>query len=400
MNLASLRRPKNLEDFICEDWQRDFFARIIQVKDDRSFLFFGPPGSGKTTISLILANEMQKSFAYFNAAIDNKQTLVNLIEENEILIVDEIHRLNKDKQDILLPHLENQSITVYATTTENPFFKVNPALRSRMNIFEFKKPTDKLMLEYAKNINQKLELFTVENEDVYRVLVKHANRDFRILLSDLELLAKLYRKETIDVNKVKLIFSVINFGIDQDGNEFYNHLSAFHKSLRGSDPDGALYWGYLLYKSKNFDDMFRRMICASYEDVGLANPSCGSQTLQAIEAFERLGEAEGYLPIAFAILNIALSPKSNSVIEAWSNTSVNVENRGAYDVPTHLKDSHYKSAKKLGHGVEYKYPHNYQNHWVKQQYLPDELTGQKFYTASENSYEQKIYNYWKKIKGE
>ncbi|QJG67161.1 AAA family ATPase [Mycoplasma phocoenae] len=397
--LASKQRPNNIDDLLLEKPLINLFKKIIDSKDKRSFIFFGTPGTGKTTISLILAKEISNNqYGVFNAATDSKQMLTTLIEKYSFIVIDEIHRLNKDKQDILLPSVENSALTIYATTTENPFFKVNPALRSRTNIIELKKPSTHALAQYLKNIVDSQNLFQYESNNIFDFFAKQANHDFRIAINNLDLISKIYTANNVTIEDLKIILPSTNIQIDQSGDDYYNLLSAFHKSMRGSDVDASLYYGFQLYKSEQFDSMFRRMICASYEDVGLAKPSVALDTVNAINAFERLGVAEGYLPIGFAIVNIALAPKSNSTFTATKKAINFIEAGNNYSVPLHLKDSHYASASKLKRGLGYKYPHDFENNWVKQKYLPEQCKNIWFYGEQINGYEYKIYEYWKKIK--
>ncbi|MDP4042731.1 replication-associated recombination protein A [Mycoplasmopsis arginini] len=398
INLANQLRPTTLDNFICSDSKRKLFESIIKNKDYSSFIFYGKPGCGKTTIANILANEINGNYDFFNAAIDKKEDLLIKIKNNDILIIDEIHRLNKDKQDILLPYLEDGFITIYATTTENPYFKLNPALRSRAHIIEMDLPSLNDIKIRLSEIAKKEEMLWLENTDIQTFIAKQANGDFRSAINIVELISKLQNSKDITLDTIKKIIPSINFVSDKDGDNHYDLLSAFHKSLRGSDPDAALYWGLLILKSGNTDDLFRRMLCASYEDVGLANPMVGVQTLSAIEAFERLGLPEGYLSIGFAILNIALSPKSNSSYLAIEATKRILDSNFIFQPPNHLKDAHYSSAIKLNRGINYKYPHNFPNNWIEQQYLPSEIKSQEIYTYQNQGWEKKIKEYWNKIK--
>ncbi|BAP39353.1 replication-associated recombination protein A [Metamycoplasma canadense] len=398
INLANQLRPNNLEEFICSDAKKNLFESIIKNQDYSSFIFYGKPGSGKTTIAYILANSLNANYDYFNAAIDKKEDLITKIKNNNILIIDEIHRLNKDKQDILLPFLEEGFITIYATTTENPFFKLNPALRSRAHIIEMDFPSKKDIEKRLIQINSKLNIEWLKENEILNFISLQANGDFRSAINIVELIEKLSSNNNITLNKIKEIIPTLNFLSDKNGDAHYDLLSAFHKSLRGSDPDASLYWGLLILKSGNSDDLFRRMLCCAYEDVGLANPMAGVQTISAIQTFERLGLPEGYLPIGFAILNIALSPKSNSSYLAIKKTKDLFENGYIYQPPLHLKDAHYFSAKKLNRGINYKYPHDYLNNWINQQYMPDELINKKIFEFQNQGWEKMINNYWEKIK--
>lgn len=404
-NIALKLRPNTLNEFICDGNLKFIFQNVIDNKDFHSFIFYGPPGTGKTTISYILAKSLNVNFDYFNAAIEKKEELVKKIKNNKILIIDEVHRLNKDKQDILLPYVENGQITIYATTTENPYFKINPALRSRCSIIELKKPSNDEIIKLLKNANDKEANHLNISEEIYKFLALQANGDVRVALNNFELVATIMnanKKQTnLSLEDIKKIIPAIQFSSDKGGDAHYDYLSAFHKSLRGSDPDAALYYGFLIVKSGDFDGLFRRLICASYEDVGLANPHLQADVIAAINAFERIGMPEGYLPIGYAILAVCLSPKSNSVFYAASRAQADIEKGYIGEVPNYLKDAHYKSASKLNRGLTYKYPHDYKNHWVDQKYLPKTLQNKKYYddTLTFEGYEAKIKEYWNKIKG-
>ncbi|AZZ65475.1 replication-associated recombination protein A [Metamycoplasma phocicerebrale] len=399
-NLANSLRPQKLDDFVCSTQKRELFQSIIENKDYSSFIFYGKPGTGKTTIANILANSLNCSYDFFNAAIDNKEDLLIKIKNNNIVIIDEIHRLNKDKQDILLPYLENDFITIYGTTTENPYFKINPALRSRSHIIEIESPSTKDIIFQLNKIAFQNNIEWLKNKDIQEFIAIQSNSDFRSALNNVELINKLSKKETISLEQIKFLVPSIKFYSDKNGDAHYDLLSAFHKSLRGSDPDAALYWGLLILKSGDVDNLFRRLLCATYEDVGLANPALGQQVLSAIESYERLGMPEGYLPIGFAILNVALSPKSNSNYLAINKIKNLIDNGYIYEPPIHLKDSHYSGAKKLGRGINYKYPHDYENNYTKQEYLPNELKNKEIFNFQNQGMEKKIKEYWNKIKKE
>lgn len=398
INLASKLRPNNLDDFICNNSKNKLFKSIIKNKDYSSFIFYGTPGSGKSTIANILANSLNANYDYFNAAIGKKEDLIIKIKNNDILIIDEIHRLNKDKQDILLPYLEDGFITMYATTTENPYFKINPALRSRAHIIEIDSPTKDDIKKRLTKIANDLNLNWLKNNEIQNFISSVSNSDFRSAINLVELIDKITDEKDVTLDIIKDIVPSNNFYSDKNGDSHYNLLSAFHKSLRGSDPDASLYWGLLILKTGNVDDLFRRMLCVAYEDIGLANPIIGVETNQAISAFERLGLPEGYLPIGFAILNLALSPKSNSTYLAINSIKNQLETGNIFQPPAHLKDAHYSSAVKLNRGINYQYPHDFKNNWVKQQYLPDELKKFKAYFKQQQGWEEKINKYWDNIK--
>ncbi|WP_324673273.1 replication-associated recombination protein A [Mycoplasma sp. 888] len=398
-NLANLIRPTKLENIVGQKHVVKLLEKVVANKITTSFIFFGESGTGKTTSAMILANQLGFKYDLFNASVDNKDKLINILKNNDVIIIDEIHRLNKDKQDILLSYLEFDKIIVYATTTENPYFKVVPALRSRMQIVQFFKISED---EIAEKLNQIVkESFPnyLISMDVLKNLARFSSGDLRLSINNLHMLI-LCSDPGVEITKeqLKQVIPNINFYSDLNSSAHYNNLSAFHKSLRGSDVNAALYYGMLILKSGDVDGLFRRMICASYEDIGHASPNVSLRVLNAIEAFERLGMPEGKLPIAFAIIDIALAPKSNSTYIAIENTEQILDSGQIYQIPKHLKDSHYASATKLGDGVDYKYPHNYWNNYVNQQYLPKELSKAEFYFAGLNENEQKYKKYWQKIK--
>ncbi|MEA4333534.1 replication-associated recombination protein A [Mycoplasma sp. 1232] len=398
-NLANLIRPTKLEDIVGQKHVVKLLEKVVANKITTSFIFFGESGTGKTTSAMILANQLGLKYDLFNASVDNKDKLINILKNNDVIIIDEIHRLNKDKQDILLSYLEFDKIIVYATTTENPYFKVVPALRSRMQIVQFFKISEDEIGEKLNQIVKESFPNYLISMDVLENLARFSSGDLRLSINNLHMLI-LCSDPGVEITKeqLKQVIPNINFYSDLNSSAHYNNLSAFHKSLRGSDVNAALYYGMLILKSGDVDGLFRRMICASYEDIGHASPNVSLRVLNAIEAFERLGMPEGKLPIAFAIIDIALAPKSNSTYIAIENTEEILDSGQIYQIPKHLRDSHYASAVKLGDGVDYKYPHNYWNNYVNQQYLPKELSKAEFYFAGLNENEQKYKKYWQKIK--
>ncbi|VEU70737.1 replication-associated recombination protein A [Mycoplasmopsis glycophila] len=398
-NLANEIRPKTIDEIIGQQHLKDLFNQIVKNKLGTNFIFYGESGIGKTSSAIALANDLGLKYDYFNASVNSKADLVKLLENNELLIIDEIHRLNKDKQDILLSYLEFDKITVYATTTENPYFKVNPALRSRMQILQFYKLTEEELVDGLSNVATKYFPKLQISKERLLDLARFSAGDFRSSINNLQMLAFLGIDKEVSKEDLRKIIPNINFYSDSSKDSHYDNLSAFHKSLRGSDVDASLYYGFLILKSGDIDGLFRRMLCASYEDVGLASPSVALRTETAIRSYERLGEPEGKLAIANAIIDISLAPKSNSAYLALNRVEEVINSGKIYQMPKHLKDAHYSSAQKLGNGIGYLYPHdNKSTHFVKQQYLPNELKGKKFYQPANNKVEISYQNYWENIK--
>ncbi|MGZ9797547.1 replication-associated recombination protein A [Mycoplasma sp. 4013] len=400
-NLANLLRPQKLDDIVGQNHIKKLLKEVIENKITSSFLFFGESGTGKTTTAFILANELNLKAGYFNASIDNKSDLIKILDDCDVIIIDEIHRLNRDKQDILLSYLEFDKIIVYATTTENPYFKVVPAVRSRMQILQFNKiDVQDIALTLEKIIKENYPYLKISKENLVN-LAAFSSGDLRASINNLQLLALLKKDgKEVSKNDLKTIIPNINFYSDNKQSAHYNNLSAFHKSLRGSDIDAALYYGFLILQSGDNDGLFRRMLAVAYEDIGLANPMVGAKTEAAIRVFERLGIPEGELAITSAIIELASSPKSNSVVLARDKVKQTILNGNIYQIPSYLKDSHYKSAVKLGDGIGYQYPHDYFKHWNNQQYLPKQLQNTKFYIPSSNKNEQNILEYWNNLKAE
>lgn len=394
--------PNNLNDMIGFDFlfpKDSVINKLLINKKYLSILFFGPPGSGKSLSIELFLKQLGVSYFVFNSTTDNKSDLINILEkassDNKIfLVIEEIHRLNKDKQDLLLFYLEKEIIYLYATTTENPFFVVNPAIRSRLYLYQMKKMNENILIKELNNylINRNIN---IDNEIIENIVYK-SNCDFRQIYIYINIILNLYKnssKEEILNN----IFSFHNSEIDIGGTNFYDILSAYHKSIRGSDADAAIYYLSLLLEDGNLLPIFRRLYAIAYEDIGLANPRIGSNVHAAIEAAKAIGLPEARIPLASITIELSLSPKSNTAIVAIDD-AINFMRKNIHKPPHHIRDGHYSSAKKLG-VIGYKYPHNYENNWVNQQYLPDEIKKQKFYKYNKHSiYEKKLYEYWYKIK--
>ncbi|QBF34630.1 replication-associated recombination protein A [Mycoplasmopsis phocirhinis] len=391
-NLANQLRPQNLDDIIGQKNNIKLLKQIVANNLHTSFIFYGEAGTGKTSCALALANELGLKHAVFNASIHTKTELIECLKNNNIVIIDEIHRLNKNLQDILLSYLEFDKIIIYATTTENPYFRINPAVRSRMQILQFRKLDEDEILFGIKNVVNKNYPNLKICEQNLKLLVKYSSGDYRFCLNNLQMLAILNNNEEIDEQAIKTLIPNVNFYSDMNADAHYNNLSAFHKSMRGSDVDASLYYAALILKSGDYQGLFRRITAIAYEDIGLADPNISLRVEAALNAVERLGFPEANLAIYYLVIYIALSPKSSSTYQAMNKVQNFIEQGNIYDVPSILRERAYASAAKLGHGVGYKYPHNYPNSWVKQTYLPKKIANVKFFAPTKND-AKKIIEY-------
>lgn len=389
--LAVKMRPKSLNDIIGQRHligENKVLTNLVKNKHLVSMILYGKPGIGKTSIALALANDIGLKYRILNATINNKKDFDIVVAEAKmydgiILIMDEIHRLNKDKQDLLLPHIESGLITLIGMTTANPFHSINPAIRSRCQIFELK-------LLDIQDIEQALNkaCTVLENIDIdgnaIKYIAKLSSGDLRAAYSLLEVSYYTSDKK-ITLETVKSINNKPVHFEDKDGDNYYNILSGFQKSIRGSDPDAALHYLGRLILADDFDSIFRRMTVIAYEDIGLANPSMGPKVMAAINACERLGMPEAKIILANIVIELALSPKSNSAYLAIDKAIADIENGNIGDMPSYLKDPY----------IGYKYPHDYKYGYVEQQYLPENLKSRKYYIPKlTNKYEQslKLYN--------
>lgn len=379
---ASSLRPTNLSEVVGQSHIMPFLKRIVEKREKVSILFYGKPGIGKTSLAYALCNDLKVTYAYFNAATGNKAELQEKINFSDFLIVDEIHRLNKDKQDVLLPAIEFGKVKIIATTTENPYFVVNPAVRSRVHILELKELSPAEISEGLKNIITRHKLKIEISDEMLLEIAKQSNGDYRYCLNILNLLEKLYSQEEVTKDVLKTLMPSMHFYSDKDGDGHYDLLSAFHKSLRGSDVDASIYYLARLIESGDIIGLERRMLAVAYEDVGLASPNVALRVVSAVESAKRVGFPEARIPLVNAVIDLASAPKSNSAYMAIEAALEMVRNGGVYDIPDHMKDAHYASASKLGKGVGYKYPHDYGG-YVEQQYLPDKIKNKKFYRKNE-----------------
>lgn len=422
--LASRLRPATLDEMVGQQHiigKDKLLYRAIKADKLSSIILYGPPGTGKTTLAKVIANSTSAEFLQMNATSAGKKDMEDVISKAKnnmgmfgkktILFIDEIHRFNKGQQDYLLPFVEDGTIILIGATTENPYFEVNGALLSRSIIFELKsleKEDIKTLILRAVNDTQKGmgAYHAVIDEDALDFLADISNGDARAALTAVEL--GILTTERSEDGLIHITLSVASECIqkrvvkyDKSGDNHYDTVSAFIKSMRGSDPDAAVYYlARMLYAGEDIKFIARRiMICAS-EDVSNADPMALVVATSAAQAVERIGMPEAQIILAQAVTYVASAPKSNSAVCAISEAMETVKNTMTAPVPSHLQDAHYKSSSKLGHGIGYKYAHDYPNHYVEQQYLPDGLTDRKFYRPSENGYEQQIREYFHKIKGE
>lgn len=422
--LASRLRPLALDEVVGQQHiiGRDkLLYRAIKADKLSSILFYGPPGTGKTTLAKVIAHATSAEFTQINATSSGKKDMEAVVEQAKnnqgmygkktILFIDEIHRFNKAQQDYLLPFVEDGTVILIGATTENPYFEVNSALISRSIVFELK-PLDKedikVLLRRALNDKEKgLGAYgAVIEEDALEFLADIANGDARSALNAIELgVLTTERGEDGNITITVLVASeciqkrAVRY--DKNGDNHYDTISAFIKSMRGSDPDAAVYYlARMLYAGEEAAFIARRiMICAS-EDVSNADPNALVVAASAALAVERLGLPEARIVLAQAAAYVACAPKSNSALIAIDEATKVVSSEKTGAIPGYLLDAHYKGAAKLGHGLGYQYAHDFENHYVDQQYLPDELKDRKFYIPSDNGYEKKIQAYFKSIKGE
>ena len=420
--LASRLRPTTLDEVVGQQHivgKDKLLYRAIKADKLSSIIFYGPPGTGKTTLAKVIANTTSAEFMQINATSAGKKDMEEVVAaaknnqgmygKKTILFIDEIHRFNKGQQDYLLPFVEDGTIILIGATTENPYFEVNPALLSRSVIFELKKLSTEdirtLLLRAINDTEKGMGSYHAQmDDDALEFLADMANGDARAALTAIELgILTTDRSEdgiihiTLDVASECIQKRVINY--DKRGDNHYDTISAFIKSMRGSDPDAAVYYlARMLYAGEDVKFIARRIMILASEDIGNADPQALQVAVAAAQAVERLGMPEARIVLAQAVTYMASAPKSNSAINAIDKAMRVVQETKTPPVPVHLQDAHYKSAGKLGHGKGYKYAHDYKNHYVKQQYLPDGLTGEVFYEPSENGYEQQIRAYYKKIK--
>lgn len=387
--LANTSRPSKLSDIIGQEYltgKDGILTNLVKNHKLFSMILWGKPGTGKTSIALSLVNELKLPFRMLNATINNKSDFDIVIEEAKmngemILIMDEIHRLNKDKQDLLLPYVESGLITLIGMTTSNPYYSINPAIRSRVQIFELKDLTEEDIIKGLKRSAKSLDGISVKS-DAYKYIAGLSNGDFRSAMNTLEMAYYISTDHKITIDLLKSINDKPVLYTDKNGNGHYELLSAFQKSIRGSDVNAAVYYLGLLIEIGDLDSIFRRMTVIAYEDIGLANPGIGPKVHAAVEAVKMLGIDEGRIPLSVVVCEMALSPKSNSAYMAINQALGDIRKGVIGDIPEVIK----------GHSPKYRYPHEYPpNYWVDETYLPEKLKTRKYYTPKNNTYEKNLY---------
>lgn len=387
--LAYKLRPKTIDDIIGQEHlvgEKGIIRRMLKNKKIPSLIFYGDPGIGKTTLAYVICEELKMPFYTFNASTDNKAILKNIIDKSEdnkaILIIDEIHRMKKDIQDYLLPYVENGVVTIIGLTTINPYHSVNPAVRSRCLIYKLKQLEK---IDLLKAIDKTIKYYNPKiriSNEAKDYLVHMANGEVRILINMLEaIFFVLNDNEEITLELAKSVIQKPNVSIDKSEDNFYDTLSGLHKSIRGSDVDASIHYLAKLLTAEDLLPLIRRLYCVCYEDIGLANPSMGPKVKAACEAALELGMPEARLPLANIVIELALSPKSNSAYLAIDKALKDIEEGKSGSLPLHLKNQYSFDPNQ----TPYIYPHDYPGAWVNQQYLPDAIKDAKYYEPKDTS---------------
>ena len=421
--LASRLRPTTLDEVVGQEHiigKDKLLYRAIKADKLSSIIFYGPPGTGKTTLAKVIANTTSAEFTQINATVAGKKDMEEVVEKAKqtmgmygrktILFVDEIHRFNKGQQDYLLPFVEDGTLILIGATTENPYFEVNGALISRSIVFELKPlSTENIKQLILRAVNDKEKGMGAFNaridDDAADFLAEISNGDARTALNAIELGILTTDKSedgtihiTMEVAEQCIQKRAIRY--DKSGDNHYDTVSAFIKSMRGSDPDAALYYlAKMLYAGESVEFIARRIMISAAEDVEMADPNALTVAVSAANAVHQIGMPEAKIILAEAVVYMATAPKSNASYMGLEKAMSAVQNTKISGIPVHLMDAHYKGAAKLGHGDGYKYAHDYENHYVNQQYLPDELVNEVFYNPGDLGYEVKVKEHFKKIKG-
>ncbi|MCI5582550.1 MAG: replication-associated recombination protein A [Anaeroplasma sp.] len=398
--LAFRIRPTEFNDIVGQDHlvgKKGVITKMIENNQIISFILYGPAGCGKTSIAEIVAKKFPLSSFSFNASCDSKAKLKDIADSakyypNTICIIDEIHRMKKDVQDFLLPFVESGALTIIGLTTENPYRSINPAIRSRCHIYKMNEIHKEDVINLLNKTIEKENLKKVTS-DILEYISIVSSCEIRSALNMLEIINML-DQEDLNLENVKALIGKKSFLIDEKGENYYDVASAMIKSIRGSDADAAIHYLARLLQTEDLEFICRRLLCSAYEDIGLGNPNIGPRVYAATQAALSLGLPEARLPLAYAVVDLATSPKSNSTYTAINDAIKDLDNLTSMSIPPHILNKELKSGK-----YEYKYPHDYEGGYVKQQYMPDELLGKIYYKPKNTgSYERAISEYLKKIK--
>ncbi len=398
--LAFRIRPTSFSDIVGQDHlvgPKGVITKMINQNKIFSMILYGPAGCGKTSIAEIIANLYPLSSFSFNSSCDSKAKLKEIADsakyhESTICIIDEIHRMKKDVQDFLLPFVESGTLTIIGLTTENPYRSINPAIRSRCHIYRMNEISKADVIKLLKSTINKEGLKPM-SDDILHYIAVVSSCEIRSALNMLEI-CDMLDKEDLTLENVKALIGKKTFLIDEEGENYYDVASALIKSIRGSDPDAAIHYLARLLQTEDLEFITRRLLCSAYEDIGLGNPNVGPRVYAACQAALSLGLPEARLPLAYAVVDLATSPKSNSTYLAINKAIQDLDGLTSMAIPPHILNKELKSGK-----YEYKYPHDYQEGYVDQQYMPDELLGTVYYEAkTTGSYERAIKEFMKKLK--
>lgn len=392
--LANKLRPNKLSDIVGQSHlvgKNKILNNLVKNNKIFNMIFYGKSGIGKTTIALALMNELNSNYRLLNATINSKKDFEVVFEESKmyddlVLIVDEIHRMNKDKQDLLLSFIESGQIILIGLTSSNPYHSINPAIRSRCQLIELKELSEEDIinaLDKVKNVYSDIVL----TDEIKSYIARLSAGDLRYAYNLIEFCYNSFGS-SFTIENIKEISSRTNIFYDKNEDGYYDVISAFQKSVRGSDVDASVHYLVRLIDAGDFDILYRRMLVIAYEDIGLANPTLQTKVLTAIESAERLGLPELYKPLTQAVIEMALSPKSNTIEQTYQAAINDLRKNNVGRVPEHIRTT----------SPNYKYPHMYKNHYVKQQYLPDNIKTSKYYFPGDNKYEQAMSQYNEKIK--